>query len=96
MFPCVQCGICCNKIDVAVHSVKVIIPDYIFPYTWGSNGKCEKLIDNMCSVYDNRPLICNIDSMHVFFDIPKDEYYDLNIQSCNQLISEKHALDSNS
>jgi Fe-S-cluster containining protein len=31
-----------------------------FPYKAREDGSCEKFIDGKCSVYEDRPVICNI------------------------------------
>jgi hypothetical protein len=44
--------------------------------------------DNKCEVYDNRPLICNIDKMRKRLKIPKKKFYAVNIKVCNQFMDE--------
>lgn len=40
-----------------------------FPYKTDASGVCEKLVDGKCSVYEDRPLLCNVKelgkAMHV-------------------------------
>jgi Fe-S-cluster containining protein len=85
-FPCTGCGCCCKVIDWAD---KIIVRDdpthpYYFPYTH-KEGVCEKLIDNKCSVYESRPLICRIeDSMPKGYN--QTAYYNMNIEACHHLI----------
>ena len=85
-FPCTGCGCCCKVIDWAD---KIIVRDdpthpYYFPYTH-KEGVCEKLIDNKCSVYESRPLICRIeDSMPKGYN--QTAYYNINIEACHHLI----------
>uniref|UniRef100_A0A6M3M1G8 Putative zinc-or iron-chelating protein n=1 Tax=viral metagenome TaxID=1070528 RepID=A0A6M3M1G8_9ZZZZ len=91
MFPCSKCGCCCKRIDKAVFNVGIKADDnaLFFPYTWDSTGRCKKLTKkNRCSVYDNRPLICNIDKLFELLDMPKNDYYKLNIDICNTLMDE--------
>lgn len=43
---------------------------------------------HLCMIYDNRPLVCNIDKMYeVFFSdsLSLTEYYNLNYKSCEIL-----------
>lgn len=52
------------------------------------NGVCKylDLDSNMCRIYDNRPEICNIESMykkHFYKFYTKEEFIRLNIESCN-------------
>lgn len=92
-FPCTGCGACCNRIDKAVKGFgsealnKSSI--YFFPYKWDAKGRCEKLMkDNRCSVYNNRPLLCNIDKLEKISDLPTNMFYAMNISICNSIIKE--------
>jgi Fe-S-cluster containining protein len=92
-FPCSSCGVCCHRIDKAVNMIGISSkePDseFYFPFSWDETGKCEMLTkDNKCSVYDNRPTICNIDRLQKMIDIPKDEFYKMNINACNTMMDE--------
>lgn len=80
MFKCDCCGQCCKSITLS--------PIYL-----GLNrgdGVC-KFFDeksSLCSIYENRPIECNIDAMYnAFFSIKmtKAEYYELNYSSCKEL-----------
>ncbi len=47
---------------------------------------------NLCTIYKERPLICNVDQMYrVYFKdkMSKEEYYNLNSEACNQLKKEQ-------
>ena len=88
-FPCTGCGCCCKVIDWADD---IIVRDdpahpYYFPYTH-KEGVCEMLIDNKCSVYESRPLICRIEDSIEYYSqsTNKTEYYNKNIEACHQLI----------
>jgi Fe-S-cluster containining protein len=84
MFPCTGCGQCCKRIK----DIHYLFPaPFTFPYKH-INGVCEKLVDNKCSVYDDRPLICNIDKMIEYREFDKEEYYAENIAACNQIMDE--------
>ncbi len=49
-FPCDKCGLCCKRLDL-IEEMK--------EYDRG-DGVCMYLTkDNLCSIYDNRPTICN-------------------------------------
>jgi len=85
-YPCTSCGACCKRIDKIAEGFKQIGLD--FPYTWDETGKCEKLVDNQCSVYDHRPLLCNIEKVAEYMKIPRDIFFLVNIKLCNQLIKE--------
>ena len=52
--------------------------------------RCEMLCDNLCMVYDKRPLICNIDDAVSLLYPDKDinEYYRESAIACNIMIKE--------
>ncbi len=80
MFPCTNCGLCCQNI-FGIEELK----DYDL-----GNGVCKNFDfkKNNCKIYDNRPNICRIDKM---FNIKyskyfsKDEFYIENAKVCNSL-----------
>ncbi len=81
-FKCSGCGCCCNRVGEAVKKTSHI-PLLQFPYKWDDKGKCEMLLsDNTCMVYDNRPLICNVDALADLFLLNKEEFYKENYRSC--------------
>ena len=86
-FPCTSCGLCCKQMNVVLNTdhdndlLNFIVSK--FPYEVSEDGVCEKLNDNnQCSVYEDRPLICNIRIMSKLFHIP----YKYTIEACNELI----------
>ncbi len=86
MYPCTKCGCCCKRVNVAVERTKDI-EGLEFPYKWDETGRCEMLTDdNLCSVYDDRPLLCNIDKVIEVFKIDKKEFYKQNTAACNELM----------
>lgn len=79
-FPCTKCGACCRSLGA------VPINKELFPYTT-INGVCEKLTaNNTCSVYENRPLVCNIDAIDWSTDEAKKDFHKANANVCNKLI----------
>ena len=89
-FPCTQCGLCCKKIGYLLDN-KSKLSEHAqfliskFPYKTLNDGSCEMLTsDNKCSVYDDRPLICNVKLMSKLFHIP----YEDTAQICNTWIEE--------
>jgi Fe-S-cluster containining protein len=88
-FPCTGCGACCRRIKSAVSNFMDAGINMEFPYQWDENGVCEMLTeDNKCSVYEDRPLICNIEKFAEVFDIDKQKFFIENIAACNILIKE--------
>jgi Fe-S-cluster containining protein len=65
----------------------LIGPTRDFPYKAKENGHCEKLIDNRCSVYDDRPLLCNVERLADETNMPmnKTTWYAMNYAGCNTL-----------
>ena len=67
-FKCDKCGNCCSVIGKAIENKELLSEEFKkllndFPYKTDSNGRCEKLKDNICTVYDIRPDVCNIDKV---------------------------------
>jgi len=88
MFKCNGCGLCCKNVKRAVEATKHI-KELEFPYGWDETGRCEKLMeDNKCEVYDDRPLLCNVDRVIKFFNLDKESFYNENEMACKQLQSE--------
>ena len=91
-FPCTSCGKCCENLKDTLLNLHQTDPLTsfllsIFPYKAKEDGSCEMLIDGLCSVYSNRPIICNIKAMAKLKDIPLDDYYRESAQYCNILIN---------
>ena len=81
MFKCSQCGECCRHLDRSE----------LYRELDRGDGVCRYLKGNLCSIYENRPLLCRIDeSYDKFFSeiYTRDEYYRLNEQACKILQSE--------
>lgn len=93
-FKCTSCGACCSHIDRAIFNSGLAKPykEMVasFPYKWDKTGKCEMLDkDNKCSVYNNRPLICNLQAQwekYFYKDMSLAEYYRMQNNACNDLI----------
>jgi Fe-S-cluster containining protein len=90
-FNCTGCGLCCTKIGkikatpMPVAWMQAAVD--AFPYESDETGACEKLVDNKCSVYENRPLLCNIERMADELDIgmTKEQWFAMNYQGCKVL-----------
>lgn len=84
-FNCTGCGLCCLHVDRAAEMAKINI-DLDFPYTWDANGRCEKLDENhKCTVYENRPLLCNVERFAEVYGWNKEEFYRINEKACKDL-----------
>jgi len=88
-FPCTGCGACCRHIDRAKDIINTA-PELNFPYSWDETGKCEMLdSEGKCKVYDNRPLLCNVDKLMKFYGMSKKKFYAINIEGCHTLMKEE-------
>lgn len=89
-FPCSGCGLCCKRLN----TIKYEIPKSIFPYNWDESGRCEMLTDDdKCAVYDDRPLICNIDRMYDTVhngSMTREDYHMMNAIICNKWMDENN------
>lgn len=87
-FNCTGCGLCCLHVDRAVEMTKM---SHIleFPYTWDESGKCEMLgDDHKCTIYHDRPLLCNVEKFAEVFKLDKEEFYKANEEACKDLQTE--------
>ena len=89
-FECTQCALCCKNLGRALSQE---YPEWMqptvdaFPYKAKENGHCEMLVDDHCSVYENRPLMCDINraAEELDMEMSKDEWFDMNTEACKQL-----------
>lgn len=99
-FPCTQCGLCCRLVGQALAHKEYWDNPLIraaleaFPYSTDENGTCEMLVDNKCSVYENRPLVCDIEKMAKLRGVDKDYWYRISAGACNFLIRQTGLDDS--
>ena len=77
-FNCDKCGECCRHVN--------LIPELV-EYDDGT-GACKYLHNNLCSIYETRPNICNVDVMYeqVYSNYyTKDEFYEINEKCCKEI-----------
>jgi len=89
-FPCTQCGLCCKHVNSRPPNLDPLTEFLLskFPYKEKEDGSCEMLSeDNLCLVYDDRPLICNISLMAKVKGQDLNDYYQQSALSCNELIT---------
>lgn len=87
-FKCSGCGCCCKRINIAVENTKHIEELY-FPYSWDEDGRCEMLMeDNRCKVYEDRPLLCNVEKIAEHLNLDKEQFYIDNNKACNKMMDE--------
>lgn len=78
MFKCDKCGCCCRNLNKSE----------LYAQLDRGDGTCRYLQGNLCSIYENRPLICRVDeSFDMFFCniMSREEYYRLNKNECLNL-----------
>jgi|TARA_R110000824_G_scaffold9137_2_gene41142 Fe-S-cluster containining protein len=78
-FLCSQCGLCC-KLAGFLKSTKDVLPI-------NKDGSCSNLIDNKCSIYEDRPDICRVEKMISNKDnLSRKDYYIKSTKVCHTLI----------
>ncbi len=94
-FPCTSCGLCCKNAKRIMDNnpaTKQMGNPLYFPYQFDNKGACTMLKNDLCTIYDNRPLICNIDAIIKTFKLSKSGVYRQNATTCNMEIK-KAGLD---
>jgi Fe-S-cluster containining protein len=108
LFDCLVCGKCCRSIGKLVVGViatldhaeqtgeeihPILIEISEFPYDINPDGSCSKLSGDICSVYENRPFVCRVDSMYEKYwskIMSRDDWYAESRKSCTKLQEGKH------
>lgn len=78
MFICDKCGECCRN----------LWRSKLYKDLDRGDGVCKHLVGNLCSIYDDRPLLCRVDeSYDVYFGLymTREEYYRLNYMGCDKI-----------
>lgn len=78
MFKCDCCGLCCRNLRRS--------PLYAKLHT--GDGICKYLDGNLCSIYEQRPLLCRVEECYEAFfkeTLSYDEYLEINYQGCREL-----------
>ena len=86
-FPCISCGLCCQKLDRS--SIKV------HHEMNSGDGVCIHLKSNLCSIYETRPIECNIHLSYIEYKhiLSQSEYISLNMNACLGLMREAGRID---
>lgn len=82
MFVCDKCGACCRNLNRSP----------LYAELDKGNGVCRHLVGNLCSIYEDRPLLCRVDeSYEAFFKdyMTRVEFYRMNYACCKMLKEEK-------
>lgn len=78
MYKCKKCGICCKSLNKSP----------IYDELHNGDGICKYLENNLCRIYENRPLLCRIDESYIrYFKsiINIGLYHKLNYIVCDEL-----------
>ncbi|WP_075257030.1 YkgJ family cysteine cluster protein [Herbaspirillum camelliae] len=83
-FPCLQCGLCCQHVDLAEQT----------RFLDRGDGVCRHYDAprKACSIYDGRPDICRVDlqyTLHYAQHHTWEEFVELNLQVCS-VLQKKH------
>ena len=97
-FPCTSCGQCCKNVGFRLSQTydNPILNDLIdrFPYKAKDDGSCEMLTDDgLCSVYDHRPLVCNVKLGALLLGLYDDNWMEIQADECNKIIEEANLDD---
>lgn len=78
-FECDRCGACCRNIRRSNLSTGLDRGD----------GVCKHLReDNLCAIYNQRPIFCNVDAYYEKYlsdKINREEFYKMNYAACENL-----------
>ena len=80
MFYCNKCGLCCKKIGESPLYAWLDRGDGVFRHFDDAS--------KLCSIYADRPMLCNIDQSydHFFQDkMSREDFYSLNRAACQAL-----------
>ena len=96
-FQCDKCSACCRLVFFVIDQAKEN-PDSDdelvklineFPYELNKDGSCSMLgEDGLCSVYDERPIICRVDDIYERFYakiMSKEQFNTVTHQACDHL-----------
>ncbi len=78
MFKCDKCGLCCSYLKKSE----------LYKDLDRGDGVCKFLKENLCSIYETRPLLCRVDECYdIFFSsqMTKEDFYKLNYKGCKVL-----------
>lgn len=78
MFNCDMCGECCRNLNKS----------HIYDFLHNGDGICKYLRGNICSIYNDRPLLCRVDECYEIFMkeiLSYEEYLQLNYKFCEEL-----------
>lgn len=75
---CTKCGNCCRHVGDVPSMASYARPD----------GSCKFLENNICTIYENRPPICNVAWVYEHFfkgKVSEEEFYQKTEEACEKL-----------
>lgn len=92
-FACHQCGSCCRQLGTALATAAALpagtglhAAGAAFPHAVRPDGSCSQLrADHRCGVYENRPLLCDVDRLFDALAVPglcRADWHALNAAGC--------------
>ena len=85
-FKCDMCGLCCQHVSLSD----------IYKHLDRGDGVCRYYEDEtqMCSIYDRRPIICNVEVFYEHFMkriMSKGLFFEMNYRICEKLKNETNS-----
>ena len=77
-FNCDKCGLCCKNIRYSSLSTELDRGD----------GICKYLRDNLCGIYAERPIFCNVEAYYDKYlskKMRREDFYEINYRICAEL-----------
>lgn len=87
-FPCVKCGLCCQRVNLAEETRFLDRGDGTCRYFDGTTRGC--------TIYSERPEVCHVDlyyERHYTGIYSWEDFVEINLAVCRQLISEEYVSD---
>ena len=79
-FECDLCGLCCRNIRLSY---------FYKPELDRGDGICKNLLeDNRCKIYNDRPIVCNVDAYYEKYlskMMSRQQFYAMNYKMCAEL-----------
>lgn len=80
LFECIACGKCCKEIE------NIPSLNYLYDH---KKQSCIHLENNLCSIYEDRPDVCNYKKLYNLIKTiySPTEYYEITVKLCNEIKS---------
>lgn len=86
---CEKCGKCCDFIPDVLELKGQDVSEFqhaidSFPYK-AEKGTCEMKVGNLCSVYKDRPMLCDINKLCKYYGLNKAKMLEGRQEQCKQI-----------